>query len=240
MTDVNELSNYMVQSAAEKGDGKIWTIDAVNAVSKDNEVTVTLTMAEDFYNGDYILRCSNIRDQSQDANEMDAAAEFSITKGVDAKNAAVKETVQSYWWIGLVLLVILIGMILIFAVRKRKVEVVSIDPDELKKADSRKIRLTITDRAGMIKDVEWNVEGSLFVGRSNICNIYFDDDRLSKQHFVVEVNKMGCYIEDLESTNGTFVNGVKITGRRMLLDGDVITAGREKMVFHLPKQEQAE
>ena len=240
LTDVNELSNYMVQSAAEKGDGKIWTIDAVNAVSKDNEVTVTLTMAEDFYNGDYILRCSNIRDQSQDANEMDAAAEFSITKGVDAKNAAVKETVQSYWWIGLVLLVILIGMILIFAVRKRKVEVVSIDPDELKKADSRKIRLTITDRAGMIKDVEWNVEGSLFVGRSNICNIYFDDDRLSKQHFVVEVNKMGCYIEDLESTNGTFVNGVKITGRRMLLDGDVITAGREKMVFHLPKQEQAE
>ena len=112
-----------------------------------------------------------------------------------------------------------------------------VNPDELAKADSRKIWLTITDRAGAIKDVEWNVEGSLFVGRSNICNIYFDDDRLSKQHFVVEVNKMGCYIEDLESTNGTYVNGVKITNRRMLLDGDIITAGREKFVFHLPKQQ---
>ena len=88
--------------------------------------------------------------------------------------------------------------------------------------------------------MDWDVEGSLFVGRSDICNIYFDDDRLSKQHFVVEVNKMGCYIEDLESTNGTFVNGVKITSRRMLLDGDIITVGREKIVFHMPKNQPVE
>ncbi len=240
LADVNEPSNYLIQSVTENDDGKIWTVDAVNVTSKGKEITVTLTVTEDFYNDDYILRCTNIRDKSQDANEMDATAEFSIQNGLDAKNAAIKEALKSYWWIGLLLLVILIGIILILVVRKRKVEVVQIDPDELKKADSKKLRLTITDRAGVIKDVEWNVEGSLFVGRSDICNIYFDDDRLSKQHFVVEVNKMGCYIEDLESTNGTFVNGVKITSRRMLLDGDIITAGREKIVFHIPKQEQPE
>lgn len=239
LADVNEPSNYMIQSVTENEDGKIWTVDAVNVTSKGREITVTLTVTEDFYNGDYTLRCTNIRDKSQDANKMDAAAEFTIQNGLDARSAAIKEALKSYWWIGLVLLVIIIGIILILVVRKRKVEVVQIDPDELKKADSKKIRLTITDRAGVIKDVEWNVEGSLFVGRSDICNIYFDDDRLSKQHFVVEVNKMGCYIEDLESTNGTYVNGVKITSRRMLLDGDMITAGREKIVFHIPKQEQA-
>ena len=104
--------------------------------------------------------------------------------------------------------------------------------DDLMKADSKLIRLIITDRAGKIREVEWNVEGSIFVGRSNICNIYFDDDRLSRQHFAIEVTKMACYIEDLETTNSTFVNGVKITGKRMLLDGDVITAGREKFEFH--------
>lgn len=239
LADVNEPSNYMIQNVTENEDGKIWTVDAVNVTSKGREITVTLTVTEDFYNGDYTLRCTNIRDKSQDANKMDAAAEFTIQNGLDARSAAIKEALKSYWWIGLVLLVIIIGIILILVVRKRKVEVVQIDPDELKKADSKKIRLTITDRAGVIKDVEWNVEGSLFVGRSDICNIYFDDDRLSKQHFVVEVNKMGCYIEDLESTNGTYVNGVKITSRRMLLDGDMITAGREKIVFHIPKQEQA-
>ncbi len=240
LTDVNEKSNYMVQSETEKGDGRIWTIESVNAVSKGNEITVTLTMAEDFYNESYILKCSNIRDNSQDQNKMDSTIEFSIKNGLNAKKVAMKEAVKSYWWIGLIVLVILIGTILIIVIRRKKVEVTGVNPDELQKADSRKIWLTITDRSGAIKDVEWNVEGSLFVGRSNICNIYFDDDRLSKQHFVVEVNKMGCYIEDLESTNGTYVNGVKITSRRMLLDGDVITAGREKIVFHIPKQQLAE
>ena len=239
LSDVNEASNYMVKSAAEEGDGKIWVVESVSAAAKGNEITVTLTVAEDFYNDSYTLRCTNIRDNSQDENKMDAEAEFTIENGLDARKVAVKEAIKSWWWIGLVALVLLIGVILIFIIRRKKMEVSGINPEELEKADSRKIWLTITDRSGAIKDVEWNVEGSLFVGRSNICNIYFDDDRLSKQHFVVEVNKMGCYIEDLESTNGTFVNGVKITNRRMLLDGDVITAGREKIVFHIPKQELA-
>lgn len=236
LSDVNETSNYIIQSAAEE-DGKIWTVESVSASSKGSEVSVTLTVTEDFYNDDYTLRCSNIRDKSQDQNKMETEVEFAVENGVNARTAAVKSALQAYWWIGLILLVVLIGMVLIIAVRKRKVEVVQVDPDELKKAVSRKVRLTITDRAGVIKDVEWDVEGSLFIGRSDICNISFDDERLSKQNFVIEVNKMGCYIEDLESTNGTFVNGVKIGSRRMLLDGDVITAGREKIVFHVPRQE---
>lgn len=240
LADVNEASNYMIQSVKEEGDGKIWSIESVNAVSKGKEITVTLTMTENLYNGDYLLQCSNIRDKSQDENEMDSTIEFSIENGLDAQNAAIKDAIKSYWWIALVVLVFIIGVIIICVIRRKKVEVSGINPDELEKADTKKIWLTITDRSGAIKDVEWNVEGSLFVGRSNICNIFFDDDRLSKQHFVVEVNKMGCYIEDLESTNGTFVNGVKITNRRMLLDGDVINAGREKIVFHVPKQQLAE
>lgn len=237
LADVNEKANYMVQSAEKDSDGKVWGIESVSAVSKGNEVTVTLTVTEDFYNDTYTLKCSNIRDKSQDENEMAATAEFSIENGLDAKAVARTEAVKAYWWIGLVVLVLIIGAIIILVIRKKKVEVSGVQPGDLSEPDSRKIWLTITDRSGAIKDVEWNVEGSLFVGRSNICNIYFDDERLSKQHFVVEVNKMGCYIEDLESTNGTYVNGVKITSRRMLLDGDIITAGREKIVFHIPKQQ---
>jgi pSer/pThr/pTyr-binding forkhead associated (FHA) protein len=133
--------------------------------------------------------------------------------------------------------VLILGILILIFIRKRKTTVKEIDPETLAEPDSRKIWLTITDRAGTIQEVEWNIEGSLFIGRSSICNIYFDDDRLSKQHFVIEVTKMGCYLEDLQSTNGTFVNGVKITNRRMLLDGDVVTAGRETFVFHIPKNQ---
>ncbi|MCI9532217.1 MAG: FHA domain-containing protein [Lachnospiraceae bacterium] len=237
LADVNELSNYSVQAAGE--DGRVWAVDSVNAVAKGNGATVTLTVSEDFFNDDYTLRCSNIRDNSQDGNKMDAAAEFTVEKGLDANKAARREALQSYWWVGLVALVLIIGCAIIVVIRKKRVEVAGVNPDELQKPESREIRLTITDRKGTIKNVEWIVEGSLFIGRSDICNIYFDDDRLSKQHFVIETNKMGCYIEDLESLNGTFVNGVKLTNRRMLLDGDIITAGREKFVFHMPRQQPA-
>ncbi len=241
LADVNELSRYSVKSKKDDGegaegeteDGKVWPIESVNAVAEGNTVNITLSMKEDFYTDDYTVRCSGIRDQSQDENAMDETAEFSVTEGRSARADAIKKAIRSYWWIGLFLLVVVIGLIVIRIIHKKEVKV-DVDPDELVKADRKLIRLTITDRAGAIKDVEWDVEGSLFIGRSNICNIYFDDDRLSKQHFVIEVNKMGCYITDLDSTNGTFVNGVKMTNRRMLLDGDVITAGREKFVFHVP------
>ena len=194
-------------------------------------------MTEELYAGAYLLKCTGIRDDSQDANEMGTAVEFVIADGRDAQNAARIEFLKSYWWIGLIVVVLVIGINIIVIIRKNTGKSGPVNPEELVKADTKLIRLTITDRSGAIRDVEWNVEGSLFIGRSNICNIFFDDDRLSKQHFVIEATKMGCYIEDLESTNGTYVNGVKMGTRRMLLDGDTITAGREKFVFHVAKNQ---
>lgn len=237
--DAKDISHYIIQTDLEDGKGKSWPIDSVSVEERGLEIVVTLTMKDEFFIGDHILKCSGIRDASQDANIMETSLRFSVKDGLDPKKVAAAKAVRDHWWVALVLLVLLLGLLIIRAIRKKKTEVVEVDPDELVKADTKKIWLTITDRSGAIKDVEWDVEGSLFVGRSNICNIYFDDDRLSKQHFVIEVTKMGCYLEDLQSTNGTFVNGVKITNRRMLLDGDIITAGRETIVFHVPRSQAA-
>lgn len=235
--DAKEKSHYIIQTRSDNGRGKNWAIDSVSVEEKEGETVVTLTTQDDLFTEDYILKCSGIRDCSQEENSMEESREFSVKDGLSPRREAVRNAVKSYWWIGLVLLVIVLGILIIQTVRKKKTEVIEVDPDNLIKADTKKIWLTITDRLGAIKDVEWNVEGSLFVGRSNICNLYFDDDCLSKQHFVIEVTKMGCYLEDLQSTNGTFVNGVKIVNRRMLLDGDTITAGRETIVFHVPKNQ---
>ena len=236
--DISDISHYSVQTKTEKDDGKVWNIESAGGVQDGDVTVVTLILTEDLYVGqDYTVKCSDIHDESQDANVMNVSLEFTAETGVDEAAVKRQQFLQSYWWIGLAIIVVLIGAAVILVIMKKKSVKVDVDPDELVKADTKLIRLTITDRAGAIKDVEWNVEGSLFVGRADICNIFFDDDRLSKQHFVIEVTKMGCYIEDLESTNGTFVNGVKLSARRMLLDGDVITAGREKFVFHVPKNQ---
>lgn len=239
--DAADATHYSVQLNSEDKDGeaKVWTIDQVNVNRNGTAVTVTLTLKEDdLYNGDYTLTVDGIKDESQDQNPMvKVKGKFSVDDGLDAKSEARKEFIQKYWWILLIALIVIIGIIIIIIAKKKAIKVIKkeVDYGELNRSDTMLVRLTITDRTGAVKDVEWNIEGSLFVGRSDICNIYFDDDRLSKQHFVLEVNKMGCYIEDLESTNGTYVNGVKMTNRRLLLDGDVITAGRERIEFHSPK-----
>lgn len=190
-----------------------------------------MVFQNDLFTGDYTITCNNITDSSEEKNDIKETYKFHFD-GLSRSQENFKSVVKGYWWIILVVLVLVIGGIVIIIVKRKPGQIVEIHPNDLNRADSRQIRLTITDRVGTVKDVEWNVEGSIFVGRSNICNIFFDDDRLSRQHFAIEVTKMACYIEDLETTNGTFVNGVKISGKRMLLDGDIITAGREKFEFH--------
>lgn len=231
----DQTANYVVKTKTESDDGKVWPVSDVKYDGVNN--TVVLILKDKLYTGDYILNCNNIYDDTQEENRITQSYEFSF-EGLDEQEERKKQLIRSYWWIALIVIVVLIGIIVIYMIKKKPGRVVEVNTEDLLKADSKLIRLTITDRAGAIKDVEWNVEGSLFVGRSDICNIYFDDERLSKQHFVIEVTKMACYIEDLESTNGTFVNGVKIVNRRMLLDDDVITAGREKFVFHTVQQEK--
>ena len=54
-----------------------------------------------------------------------------------------------------------------------------------------------------------------------------EDLNISRIHLAIVAESGGLYVEDLRSSNGTLLNGVKIPpGRRYLLsDGDVITAG---------------
>lgn len=70
------------------------------------------------------------------------------------------------------------------------------------------------------------------VGRSSSCDLPLGDGKISKQHFQI-LKKDGFFvIEDLGSTNGTFLNGKPLVGRRVCADQTVIRAGREVFVFH--------
>ncbi|OFE14175.1 hypothetical protein BA895_11150 [Humibacillus sp. DSM 29435] len=72
------------------------------------------------------------------------------------------------------------------------------------------------------------------LGRDNSADIVVDDPGVSRRHSEVRVTTDGPHlvssIRDLNSTNGTFVNGDRITSQR-LHDGDRVTIGRTSAIF---------
>lgn len=65
---------------------------------------------------------------------------------------------------------------------------------------------------------------SVSIGRTLRADVRVPDRRMSTVHFVVKCQQADCRIEDLQSSNGTFVNGQKID-ESALRNGDVIQAG---------------
>jgi len=57
------------------------------------------------------------------------------------------------------------------------------------------------------------------------------DEYASGRHARFEPRRDGVYVEDLGSTNGTFVNGVRLTRERRLAPGDVIRIGETDLRF---------
>jgi len=86
--------------------------------------------------------------------------------------------------------------------------------------------------------LEWDrrlyplIEGENVVGRSPLqCSICIDDSRVSKRHARLLVSGESAVVEDLQSTNHTFVGGVRIRASHPLNDGDVIRFGGPDVTF---------
>lgn len=73
-------------------------------------------------------------------------------------------------------------------------------------------------------------------GRLASCEINLPDANTSREHAAFERNPDGTWsIRDLGSTNGTILNGTRITSRQQLHDGDLIAIGVTELVFHEPR-----
>ena len=64
------------------------------------------------------------------------------------------------------------------------------------------------------------------VGRGAPNDIQLDSDEFASSHHArVEPRRDGVWVEDIGSTNGTYVNGARISKARVLRNGDVIRVG---------------
>ena len=75
---------------------------------------------------------------------------------------------------------------------------------------------------GKIRGEEFIInDGSQVLGRDSSCDIVLDELGVSKRHVQVTANGEAVFLEDLESSNGTFVNE-KLTRKKTLENGDKI------------------
>jgi pSer/pThr/pTyr-binding forkhead associated (FHA) protein len=65
----------------------------------------------------------------------------------------------------------------------------------------------------------------IVIGRSSDLDMVLVEDMVSRRHAKISSSDADVYIQDLGSTNGTFVNGEKIAGRSRLSEGDRILVG---------------
>lgn len=76
--------------------------------------------------------------------------------------------------------------------------------------------------------------GELVIGRDEGSGIRVASGEVSRRHCVFVTNESAVVLRDLESRNGTFVNGVAISGDRQLKADDVIVVGPLGFRFHTP------
>ena len=87
---------------------------------------------------------------------------------------------------------------------------------------------------GNEKGVSLNLDANTttaIVGRLQNCNLVLTDYLVSRQHFRVTRDADRFFITDLNSHNGTFVNGIRITGDVQIHPGSTIRAGETLFSF---------
>lgn len=75
------------------------------------------------------------------------------------------------------------------------------------------------------KIINTYINGSIFVGRANTCDVFINDATISRQHFALECVNGEMFIQPLVATNGTKLNGQRINDKHQLYPNDRIQIG---------------
>jgi pSer/pThr/pTyr-binding forkhead associated (FHA) protein len=75
------------------------------------------------------------------------------------------------------------------------------------------------------------------VGRSRRNDVHIDDALVSAKHLTISIANNASVVNDLDSSNGTFINGQRLSGFQVLKDGDEIMIGKTVLQFAVRRQE---
>ena len=95
---------------------------------------------------------------------------------------------------------------------------------------SKKVTLVVSCDGTEQRSIDVLINGKYIMGRSQKCNLSFNDQNMSREHCALDYRDGTLLVQDLGSTNGTFINGVPIKGIYSVNDGDEIRFGRARVI----------
>ena len=245
----DRAENYTV---TEKRSGKEQTISSVDYNSTSH--SAVLTMEKALSAGDYCIEFKNITDTSYEANRLkleDGAEQYEFS--VDGINIVIVIIAGAA-----VLVCAAVVTIIIISSKKKKRKEEQERLEAEKRAAEEKKRKAAEDTAvtpglkgmkftedrasllpvsllmvlpnGLKSKADIAVGDRFSIGRnSKRCDLTISDDMISGLHLTLSYTRGVLTVADAGSTNGTFVNGIKIDKPRQLQNGDTIVIGKTKL-----------
>ena len=245
----DRAENYTV---TEKRSGKEQTISSVDYNSTSH--SAVLTMEKALSAGDYCIEFENITDTSYEANRLkleDGAEQYEFS--VDGINIVIVIIAGAA-----VLVCAAVVTIIIISSKKKKRKEEQERLEAEKRAAEEKKRKAAEDTAvtpglkgmkftedrasllpvsllmvlpnGLKSKADIAVGDRFSIGRnSKRCDLTISDDMISGLHLTLSYTRGVLTVADAGSTNGTFVNGIKIDKPRQLQNGDTIVIGKTKL-----------
>lgn len=249
----DKAENYTI---TEKRSGKELSIGSVDYNSAAH--SASLTMEKALSGGDYCIEFRNITDTSYEANKLqleDGAEQYEFS--VDGLNIVIVMIACA----AVLVCGGIVTFIIISKKKKRKEEEerAKLEAKQRAEEEARKraeqlnaVRQGINgmkfteDRAallpvsllmvlpnGLKSKADVTVGERFSVGRNGKrCDLTISDDMISGLHLILSYTLGILTVADAGSTNGTFVNGIKIDKPRQLQNGDTIVIGKTKITVN--------
>jgi len=77
-------------------------------------------------------------------------------------------------------------------------------------------------QSGPLSGQQWAVNGTLTIGRDESCEVVIPDRQVSRQHARLSLRGSAVFLEDLNSKNGTYLNGQLLSAPTQLRESDEI------------------
>ncbi|MFO8037216.1 MAG: FHA domain-containing protein [Anaerolineales bacterium] len=90
-------------------------------------------------------------------------------------------------------------------------------------------------QGGSLNGYRWSLHDQLVIGRTDSCDVIIPNRQVSRRHSRLMSSDQGVFLEDLNSKNGTFVNGDIVQEKVPIKDGDVIQIALAQEFIYLSK-----